>query len=122
VGAKLYESEDDTAPTQIGEKKTQIDLGAANYDADDFIDPEILDLFTGDAADQYDADYVEKDYELQGAFEGNIDLSSISTDDFTFDGHVASQNFYSVYESNPFLDMEDEIAFMFELDLPESLL
>ena len=51
VGAKLYESEDDTSPTQIGEKKTQLDLGAVDYDADDFIDPEILDLFTGDAAD-----------------------------------------------------------------------
>lgn len=50
-GAKLYKSLEDTDPSQIAEERTKIDLGEANYDADDFIDADILDLFEVDEED-----------------------------------------------------------------------
>jgi hypothetical protein len=113
-GAKLYQSSSDSEPSQISEEKTKINLGDVNYDADDFIDPAILDLFEDDATAQYDEDYIEKEFDLQGSSEATVDAATVFGDEDA----VAGQKFYSVYESNNFLDQNDEIAFMFEADLP----
>ena len=113
-GAKLYKDDEDTEPTQIGEEKTKINLGDVNYDADEFIDPEILDLFEPDEDATFDENYIEKEYELQGSTEATLDAATLFGDE----NAVAAQNFYSVYESNNYLDQDDEISFMFEVDLP----
>jgi len=79
-GAKLYKNDEDTQPTQIGEEKTKINLGDVNYDADDFIDPAILDLFEPEDDAQYDENYVEKEYELQGSTEATVDAATLFGD------------------------------------------
>jgi hypothetical protein len=56
---------------------------------------------------------VDTEYEFQGSAEATIDGSILGDEDA-----VAAQHFYSVYESNNYLDRDDEIAFMFEADLP----
>jgi hypothetical protein len=99
-GAKLYKDDDDTEPTQIGEEKTKINLGDVNYDADDFIDPAILDMFEPEDDATFDENYIEKEYELQGSTENTLDAATLFGDE----NAVAAQNFYSVYESNNYLD------------------
>lgn len=80
-GARLYDSVEDTQPTQIGEERTKINLGDVDYDADDFIDPEILDLFEPEADAQYSDDFVEAEYELQGSTAATVDTATLFGDE-----------------------------------------
>lgn len=112
MGALLFKDDDDTEPAIISENKFKVDLGEADYDPDSFVDPEIAALF--EDKNQYDEDYVEKEISLNGSTEATIDTAAVLGDADA----VAKQSFYSVYESNAIIDMDDEITFMFEADLP----
>lgn len=65
-GARLYSSLTDNQPYQIGEKKTEINLGEANYDADTYVDPEVAALFEADSDAAFEEGYVETEITLQG--------------------------------------------------------
>lgn len=115
-GTRLYKSESDTQPIQIGERNSKVNLGEANYDASTFVDQEILDFFEfDDESEMWNEDYVETEIKFQGSQETTIDAATIFGDEDA----VAAQNFYSVYESNTIIDMPDSVSFMFEADLPK---
>ena len=113
-GALLFKSESDSEPTKIGEKTFKVNLGEADYDPDALIDPEVLDFFEADQDEMWDEDYVEKEVTMNGSTEATIDAATVLGDATA----VAKQNFFSVYESNAIIDLDDEISFMFEADLP----
>lgn len=114
-GTLLYKNEDDSEPKHIKEKEFKINLGDADYDPDSFVDPEILELIEADDDEKYDEDYVETEVTVNGYNEAQIDASVLGDEDA-----VAYQNFFSFYESNTIIDMDDEITFYFEADLPET--
>jgi len=113
-GALLFDSESDNQPKQIGEKKFKMNLGDADYDPDSIIDTEILDLFEVDNDEKWDEDYVETEITFNGSTEAEIDTAAVLGDATA----VAKQEFYSIYESNPIIDKDDEITMYFEADLP----
>lgn len=113
-GALLFSSADDTQPKQIGEKQFKMNLGEADYDPSSIIDSEILDLFEIDNDEKWDEDYVETEISFNGSTEATIDTATVLGDATA----VAKQEFYSIYESNTIIDMDDEITFYFEADLP----
>lgn len=112
-GARLYKSQADSAPIQIGEKKSKLDLTQVDYDADAIIDTDILELL--EESNEWDDDYVETEISLQGSKEATIDAASIFGDSEA----VAAQNFFAVYEGNKIIDKPDIVSFVFEADLPK---
>ena len=108
-GAKIYRDEEDTAPKQIGERNVKLDLGEADYSPDELIDEDYLEFLEPDEDEMYDEDYVEKEYEVQGSTEATIDAANVFGDE----NAVASQEFFSFYEKNSYIDLPDEISFTF---------
>lgn len=112
-GTKVYKSDESDIFVVITEEKTKIDLEEPSYD--DIISTDVLDLFEADESEKYNDDYVETEITLAGSEEATLDAATLFGDEDA----VAQQDFYAAYESNPILDMEDNIAFSFLLDLPK---
>ena len=65
-GARIYTDDEDDAPKQIGEKKTDFKLEEPDY-LNDLVDQDTLDYFEQDAAAIWEEDYVKTEISFQGS-------------------------------------------------------
>lgn len=112
-GSRVYASETAEEFKQVSDRQTKIDIVEPDY-ATVGDDQEYLDLFEDDTATMNDPDYVEKELLFQGSSEAVIDTATVLEDSSA----QAKQGFAAAYEGNDYIDLDDDVVFVFDVDLP----
>lgn len=112
-GSRVYASETAEEFKQVSDRQTKIDIIEPDY-ATVGDDQEYLDLFEDDTAAMNDPDYVEKELLFQGSSEAVIDTATVLEDSSA----QAKQGFAAAYRGNDHIDLDDDVVFFFDVDLP----
>lgn len=112
-GSRVYASETAEEFKQVSEKYTTAKVEEPDY-ATDLVDQDLLELFEDDTAAMNDADYVAKEVLFQGSAAAVVDTAAVLGDE----NAQAKQGFAAAYEGNDYIDLDDDVVFVFDVDLP----
>ena len=112
-GSRVYASETAEEFKQVSEKYTTAKVEEPDY-ATDLVDQDLLELFEDDTAAMNEPDYVAKEVLFQGSAAAVVDTAAVLGDE----NAQAKQGFAAAYEGNDYIDLDDDVVFVFDVDLP----